>query len=855
MTHIHTLDLDPIGAALAPLLSDGNWQQSASGSLLFGGQGRLSSLRTILKEQAESAACLKAARTSTVPRILLLRSANPAFLNLPWRLAFTEFPWVYVVCSPIISDEKAFSPSPASMPLRVLVMVSAPVDMEPYRKLNYEEEERLIIQALSPLVEKGQVYLDFTEDGSLDALRRKLAELPYHVLHFSGHGTFREGTGYLELETPGTLKSVLTPAPEFVETLTHTPQHTPPLVVLSACKTSQGTFGAEQTGLSSALTRAGVAAVIAMNEGIRDDYATAFASRLHEFIADKHPLHEAFKSASERIRGLEYEEYRGAIQPFQWLIPELQVAEKVPVLVDFKGEKETIQPQRAAFQLTEAGMALVREVGTPFIGRRKERSRLLAALHDAKPVVLIRGMGGVGKTALAAQLLNALKAETPQPHCVTLNEISFTPSNLFKEILDLLPLEHKRFVESELEGMKETGEQVATLLNTLASSKRVAFVFDNLETFQQGPGEPFKEEYAEQEQIIRAFLSSGYRFPLILTSRYPLSGMEGIVAQDLHQSSLNDFWKKSLHIHLYQHYQELTEAQAGDFVRKVDLQSEPQTYLGFVASLHEVLGGNYRLLEYFDGVMRERPEKLTEALRGLSGMGAEFQAARDQMATHERNPLVLSELLRWLSPTERQALDLLRHFRIPVTDQALNLQHPDSAWLPALEALGRMTLAERSEGAAGQIFLYAVPPLKDLLRDEPPPLPLPDEQARRYYRYAHENLGLRGTTQQEEAFYHYCLGENQEQVAKLGETLVDVYYHRSQYRQAHMYAITTEQVVGDGISAKLRNRLGLLFHRFGDYSRALSYYKMNLLYYCEADDKPGEGSTLNNIGLIYKLDF
>ena len=53
-------------------------------------------------------------------------------------------------------------------------------------------------------METGEAEIDFTEDGSLEALERKLSAQRYHILHFSGHAVFKEkdNTGYLQLENP-----------------------------------------------------------------------------------------------------------------------------------------------------------------------------------------------------------------------------------------------------------------------------------------------------------------------------------------------------------------------------------------------------------------------------------------------------------------------------------------------------------------------------------------------------------------------------------------------------------------------------------------------------------------------------
>ncbi|TAE52095.1 MAG: CHAT domain-containing protein, partial [Bacteroidetes bacterium] len=406
-------------------------------------------LRAWLEAQPETAACLaEAQRKPGESQILYLRSSDPAWLNLPWRLAVADLPNVQLVATPIISELPAYE-EVISLPFRILVMISSPVDQEAFRKLDYETEEYRIIQALSPLVEKGLVYIEFTEDGSLEALKRKLSERPYHVLHFIGHGNYHQGVGVLELEEPNTLKQQLVSATEMVEALRSPGINIPPLVVLSACKTAQGREAADQAGMAFTLIREGATSVVAMNESIRDDYAILFASRLYQYIAEGETLPSAFKIATGAIRGKEFEEYQGKREPIQWLIPELIVSQQVLRLIDPQGEKELLVTESSIFELTEAGVRLTRKPGTVFVGRRKERSELLSAVAQQQPILLL-GMGGVGKTALAAQLLHGLSLQNPGTNLLVFNELTFKAHAVFERLLALLTEDRRRFAQSQL---------------------------------------------------------------------------------------------------------------------------------------------------------------------------------------------------------------------------------------------------------------------------------------------------------------------------------------------------------------------------------------------------------------------
>ena len=853
----HTLDLDPSDDTLRSLANDYTHRiQEAVDGQYMSRRDRdqfADSLGQWLDQQPVVRECLEAARRSADERCLFIRSLNPGWLNLPWRLALPDLPHLHIAGLPITEHEPETYPPTTPLPLRILVMISAPIDEKAGPQLDYESEERQIIRAMSPLIEEGLVQIDFTEDGSLEALKNKLASYPYHALHFSGHGTYQNGKGMLELEEYRTLRSLKTDARDFATALTQAESNTPPLVVLAACKTAEGGSEAGQTGLASALIQKGVPSVIAMSERIFDDFATIFASCLYERMATEAPLPEAFTSACKAIRGREEQEYRrdpNQEASYQWLIPQLLLSKSVGQLVDFNSARENIQLRGRAFQLTAAGLELI-ETDRPFVGRRKERSRLLKALYDGKPV-LIRGMGGVGKSALAAQLLDAIRQREPSLEEVIFNEAAGSLHHFFSRIDSILAGQaEERSIQPELETAKETAQQLQMRLNKLQKvRKKIVFVFDNLETFQKGPGQPFEEAHAEWEEVIQT-LAANPDFPLILTARYPIPGIPGLHEEPLNQSGLNDFWKKSLYTELYPAYLRLKEAQKQHIELTMDLHAAPTTYLTFVENLYRALGGNYRLLEYFDGIIAAQPGRLAAGLQSLKELEAELHKARESIEASERNhPLIFRQLIGWLSEAERNTLVLLACFRIPVAEIALNMQI-EGADLH-LESLWHMTLIERHEGPGGSPLWYATPLVKDFLlaNDFQQPNFSHEKAGNYYHKIVPENLLMTGIEQQEEAFHHYVLSHNRGRVALIGEKLTDAYFGKSLFRKALEYGTQTEEIAGEEISVEMRNGMGQLWRFFGEYDKAQNYFERALAAIPEATNLAGSILAGINIGGI-----
>ncbi|MBF0466768.1 MAG: CHAT domain-containing protein [Nitrospirae bacterium] len=194
--------------------------------------------------------------------VLRLLDDDNEILNLPWPLAVEsdtktrlgDIETLHLLKTPAkISDKNCadFTPHVAA-PLKILIMISSPLDLELKERLSYEKEEGDILKAFEPLLKTGHVQIDYTDDGSLDALKAKIETNQYHILHFSGHGVFKEGKkdkdgkkfendkGYLQLENHYTLKGELTDEDKFAKAINFNPDYKIPLVVLSSCQTVQG---------------------------------------------------------------------------------------------------------------------------------------------------------------------------------------------------------------------------------------------------------------------------------------------------------------------------------------------------------------------------------------------------------------------------------------------------------------------------------------------------------------------------------------------------------------------------------------------------------------------------------------
>ncbi|NJL93851.1 MAG: CHAT domain-containing protein [Anaerolineae bacterium] len=132
----------------------------------------------------------------------------------------------------------SFSRVSHSLPLRILVMISAPKDLPP---VDEARERANLEQATARLRERGLVEIEYLEDASLRTLQRVFRERDFHVFHYIGHGHFdiQNGVGALALEDPYTHENAVLVRGEALARELHEERGIR-LVVLNACEGAAG---------------------------------------------------------------------------------------------------------------------------------------------------------------------------------------------------------------------------------------------------------------------------------------------------------------------------------------------------------------------------------------------------------------------------------------------------------------------------------------------------------------------------------------------------------------------------------------------------------------------------------------
>lgn len=781
-------------------------------------------------------------------QMLHLTHADPSILNLPWRLAIQEYPLLFLTKGkPCIGDLPVLVAD--NPPLKILVMIASPEDAAYEARLNYEDEEDQIIRAFEPLFDSGQVQIDFTDDGSLDNLTEKLRENRYHIVHFSGHGIEKDGKGYLALEDPQTMYQQLVTADAFAQVFQQKPEHLPALVVLSSCQTAKGGLEEGMQSVADELLLKGLPAVVAMSVSVTDYFATFFASQLYQQLSYKEPLYRAFQKAITQTRQHEQKKYPNLL-PSQWMIPQLLLSQQVAQPVDFSKADQNLTYAAWKFVSGQQGVQQQKRTGYRFIGRRRDRKRIFQQWQQ-RNAILLKGQGGVGKTAMAEYILQRLVASNPSIHPFIFNEITASLNEVITALERFLKTKRKRkrVLEIKNDHQNNAYKQFEYLFAEVEQLCQPLFIFDNLESFQTLPGEAFRTEFAEGLAKLIVFFYEE-ELPLLLTCRYSVAECPDIPSIDLNQVGRNDFLKKALQLPLK------------DLPKKIQRQglahlvAERLTFREVIDWLRETFGGNYRALEFFAELFIQKKNQLPDALKSLADFKDQYATATLETRQHMSKNLLFAKLLELLSVEEKTTLRLLSHFRIPVVVTALQMQQADLDYLPLLDSLKELTLLEKHRDPEQTVlqYYYVTPLVKDLVQEilsSTSPLDFSPESAGKYHYYFIQEINPLRYIELEEAFHFFMQTSNTFIINEVSLLLSNFYYSFHLLQKSANIGLLVYEKIKNKASYKLLNKVAMALQIIGNIEKSIYFFNISLNLSIIAKDRNIQCAILNNIGTLY----
>jgi tetratricopeptide (TPR) repeat protein len=342
------------------------------------------------------------------------REAATLLLGLPWELLHDGSSYLFQGAKPTRVRRRqpgteGFGVAVVAPPIRILLITARPDD-EACGYIDHRSSALPLVEATEAL--PGLVKLHLLSPPTLPALRAEMERArdqkrPYHVVHFDGHGVYDPsvGLGGLCFERPDDSSKLdkrrhVTVFSDELGPLLR--DHRIPLVCLDACQSAQA--GQASESVASALLKVGVASVVAMSHSLLVETSRRFVEAFYGALAQGKRVGDAMLAGQRQLKD---DSFRGRIfgagelRLDDWFVPVLYQEKDDPQLFKSTPAKQTLADFQAALTARLGELPPIPETG--FIGRSRELLALQRLLRQERYAVL-RGQGGEGKTALAAEL-------------------------------------------------------------------------------------------------------------------------------------------------------------------------------------------------------------------------------------------------------------------------------------------------------------------------------------------------------------------------------------------------------------------------------------------------------------------
>ncbi len=477
--------------------------------------------------------------------------------RLPWELLYDEEVGALALNphTPIIrhwSGTPTIRPRPLSKALRGILAFASPQNLP---KLAIEAERDLLLRVFDVMNKDSKPELKMVFHAKKSDLKMALQD-DIHFLHFAGHGFYNEPAdeGGLVLEDDYGNSDLLT-GEKLVELLRG---QTIPLVVMGSCNSSNISPAVQ------AILRTGLPAVISMQTQIADQSAYNFSVALYRDLAEGISLEKAITNARKAMNTL----------PGDWGAPVLSMAPSL------SGDRHLVSNNKNflyAHRLPPGSFY-------PIEQRLRDLDRVLNQLKLGENTVLLSGLGGIGKTAMAVetvrQCMSTGKAGSwdgftwASAKQEMFNEgeiVRLSPATITFE--DLLNTIGTQIGQKNIAGLS-LKEKMAFVAEKVEKN-RYLVVVDNLETFDEA------QELVNQLSLILKHSRS----QALISSRRVVGG---------------DLWVQNLH--------GLDEENASVFIRREGMEKNiPEVLIASPKDLriiYEITGGNPLAMKLVVGQIR-----------------------------------------------------------------------------------------------------------------------------------------------------------------------------------------------------------------------------------------------------------
>jgi tetratricopeptide (TPR) repeat protein len=526
--------------------------------------------------------------------------------------------------------------------------------------LFWEREQERLLEALDDLLRERRGRLILPDTGEKEVLRAQLTRKDRpRVVHLSCHGGVSGKDNpepVLYLEDQDGYRAPLTGSDLFSWVRAAAPGAQPvELLVLSACGTANEKAA---PGLAENLVRNGLPRVLGMQGPVSDSGATSFAGAFYSALGKGADLPLALRAGRVELA------VHG--EPHEWAVPSLTLSQFAGPLASPEGTtprvKEPFEEVEESFRIEN-----VTYLKKGYVGRREMERRLRRAMERGR-VVVIHGLGGIGKSTLAARFL-ARRQDEGARLIILYAGRELSPALLLEEVARKVGIERPI-------GPAEVAEELfRKSLSEELRKKPTYLLLDNFEDNQAQDGSFKNPELARALVDLAILGGSGFR--ILLTSRQAVQLPPGpIAAVNLDLGELSNSGCRKMRA--------LDPEGLGRLERSAWRQ----------VLLH--LGGHPKALEILSGYLHSHPDQ-----KILQRLGPAVQHIDQGLAEKQQErgrSLLVDVVLEEVPEEKRPAFDRLCLLEIPLLPEELEqllsaegLPDPTSnlAWLRGQGLLAR----------------------------------------------------------------------------------------------------------------------------------------------------------------------
>ncbi|NBD31730.1 MAG: CHAT domain-containing protein [Cyanobacteria bacterium] len=455
--------------------------------------------------------------------IVLAIAASGRLANLPWELLHDRTKFLVERHPPIVpvrwvadQEQLTIQNNPKNRFLNVLLMATSPRGVEP--PLDFEAEEGQILKATE---KKRSLYLTVEESGNLQELGELVEDYEQDdldVVHLTGHATIEDERPYFLTETElGDRED--SSAEDIARVLQF---QYPKLIFLSGCRTGYASKDAVPS-MAEELLKQGATAVLSWGDRVKDDDASAAAATFYQSLSVGQTVTEALAQTYQTLlkphgKLAISKDPGGREGDREWHLLRFYVAEALPGALVTRGHRPAPRPS-VVTKFVDAKRKLRLLPRTEFVGRRRQLQNCLRILKTDwnKVGVILTGMGGWGKSAIAARLCDRLSDYETLVWWRQIDE-----GKLTQELADQLPREQRETLKDPSEALKYRLRDVFEDLNE-AGEKQFLLVFDDFEwNLEPRQGDYILQSHVAQllEALVWAVQETDAPHRIIITCRY-----------------------------------------------------------------------------------------------------------------------------------------------------------------------------------------------------------------------------------------------------------------------------------------------------------------------------------------------